>query len=195
MSDQEFVRKAFVSSIDELHNHIGRRVNKTEEALIYASIRLSLCVFLVGTSKGSNSIGRACSIALFRGLALDFDGSGIHSISTALRNKLGYSQNNLDEQVLKAIDRVNNDSTYNSSTIRAMIIGTRLFLYKLEIEKLKEVLGVEFDSTITMVVKLLNKAAQSHFYDDKSLFLMVDEFILKYSKTEAEDLQTIIFLC
>lgn len=194
MSDQEFVRKAFITAIDGLHQHIGRRTNKTEEALIYASIRLSLSVFVAGTTKNSNSIGRACPIALFRGLALDFDESS-HSISTAFRNRLGYSQKNLDEQVIKAIDRVDNDSIYNSSTIRAMIISTRIFLYELEIDKLRNVLGSEFNNTIRMVVDLLNKTANSYFYDDKSLFEMANILLNKYASTEIEDLEAIMFLC
>ncbi|WP_143225211.1 hypothetical protein [Acinetobacter sp. WCHA29] len=194
MSDQEFVRKAFISAIDNLHKDIGRRTNKTEEALIYASIRLSLSVFVAGTNKNSNSIGRACSIALFRSLAIDFDESH-DSISTAFRNRLGYSQTNLDEQVIKSIDRVNNDSIYNSSTIRAMIIGTRIFLYELEIDKLKIVLKGEFNNTIRMVIDLLNQAAKVYFYDDKDLLEMANLFLKKYTSSEVEDLESIMFIC
>lgn len=194
MSDREFVQKLFLSVIDDLHKDIGRRTNKTEEALIYVSICLSLAVFVAGTDKYSNSIGRACSIAIFRGIALDFD-EGSNSISTAFRNKLGYSQSNLDEQVIKAIDRVNNDSIYNSSTIRAMIIATRLFLYGLEIDKLKNILGGEFNNTIRMVIDLLNQTTKVYFYDDKLLLEMADIFLRKYTSTEADDLQSIIFIC
>lgn len=194
MSDREFVQKLFLSVIDDLHQDIGRRTNKAEEALIYASIRLSLSVFVAGTDKNSNSIGRACSIALFRGLAIDFDG-GSNSISTAFRNKLGYSQRNLDEQVIKAIDRVHNDSIYNSSTIRAMIIATRLFLYGLEIDKLKNILGSEFNNTLRMVIDLLNQTIKIYFNDDKALLEMADIFLKKYSSTETDDLQSLIFIC
>lgn len=194
MSDQEFVRKAFISAIDNLHKDIGRRTNKTEEALIYASIRLSLSVFVAGTNKNSNSIGRACSIALFRSLATDFDESR-DSISTAFRNRLGYSQRNLDEQVIKAIDRVHNDSIYNSSTIRAMIIATRLFLYGLEIDKLKNILGSEFNNTIRMVIDLLNQTTKVYFDEDKALLEMADIFLKKYTSSEVEDLESIMFIC
>jgi hypothetical protein len=140
------------------------------------------------------SIGRACSIALFRSLATDFDESR-DSISTAFRNRLGYSQRNLDEQVIKAIDRVHNDSIYNSSTIRAMIIATRLFLYGLEIDKLKNILGSEFNNTIRMVIDLLNQTTKVYFDEDKALLEMADIFLKKYTSSEVEDLESIMFIC
>lgn len=132
--------------------------------------------------------------ATFRDLAFDFDESS-NSISTYFRNRLGYSQKNLDEQAIKAVERVTNDSVYNSSTIRAMIISTRLFLYKLEVDQLKIALNVEFNNTIRMVIELLNETVKIYCHDDKVLLEMADVFLKKYTRSEVADLESIIFIC
>ena len=168
MSDETFVLKAFLSSIDGLKEHIRRRSNYTEDSLIYISIILSISVYMHGTTKRSNSVARASSIALFKGIASNFDERS-DSITEVYRKRLGYSQDFLDEQVVKALEKVSNDSCYDSSSIRAIIIGTRSFLNNIEVDKLQEVLGEHFYRTMQMVMELLKKVADAHFYDDKSL--------------------------
>jgi hypothetical protein len=193
MSDESFVLKSFLSSIEDLKEHIRRRTNYTEDSLIYISIILSISVYRAGTDKRSSSVARACAIALFKGITLDFDESS-NSISQVYRKRLGYSQEVLDEQVVKALDKVSNDPCYDSSTIRAVIIGTRSFLDKLEIDKLKEVLEENFDPTMEMVVSLLKKVAEAHFYDDKPIIAESHALLSRYLKDKNSSLHALLYV-
>lgn len=126
-----YKNNALGKALDAVVETIRRKPTDTEISLIVASSCLAFNMYQYGDPKDlpPNKVGRACALAIFRTIALNRDDSN-NSITEFYRKALAYRQSDLDEQMIKAIEKSQNDVIYDSSTVRAMIIGTRKCLYE-----------------------------------------------------------------
>lgn len=139
MDNREYIANAYKTALERVVNEIRRLPSQAEETLILASI-LSTLILMKVYHKPTNVMGRACSMSLFRFLAFNAHESN-QSITEKYRHKLGASQESLDIQIVKAIEKAHNDPLYDSSTIRTLIMATRAFLFEIEAHRLIQEYG------------------------------------------------------
>ena len=152
MDNREYILNAYKNALERVVNEIRRIPTQPEESLIMASI-LGTILCMRGYHRPSNVMGRACSMSLFRFLAFNADESS-PSITQKYRQKLGLSQQSLDAQIVKAIEKAHNDPIYDSSTIRTLIMSSRAFLFEIESHRLIEEYGSyeKFSDTLLPMV-------------------------------------------
>ena len=139
MENSEYLGNAYKNALESVVNEIRRIPTQAEESLILASI-LGTLVLMRAYHSPTNAMGRACSMSLFRYLAFNADES-TPSITDKYRKKLGLSQQSLDAQIVKAIEKAHNDPIYDSSTIRTLIMATRAFLFEIKTPNLIQAYG------------------------------------------------------
>lgn len=116
-------------ALDAVVESIRRKPSNIEIALIAACVVSVLKIIYkpnIAREHSPNIIGRAVASNVF--LQLIFSTT---APAEYFKNALGCSQGDLIEQFDKAQQKASNDIVYDSSTIRAMIIGTRKCLYEL----------------------------------------------------------------
>lgn len=180
-------------ALNDVIETIRRKPTETEIALIIASSLLGLSLYQYGSVDNlpPNKVGRASAMIIFRSITLNYDNSK-NSITDFYRKSLAYSQRDLDEQMRKAIEKSSNDIVYDSSTIRAMIIGTRKYLYKsigldarefLLPDSLKEAAVLKIIKELKLQADfLLGKNQADNAY---RLFLFYHQYMLEVDNEEA----------
>lgn len=139
MDNKDYIANAYKTALERVVNEIRRLPSQAEETLILGSI-LSTLILMRVYHKPTNVMGRACSMSLFRFLAFNAHESN-PSITEKYRHKLGASQQSLDIQIVKAIEKAHNDPLYDSSTIRTLIMANRAFLFEIEAHRLIQEYG------------------------------------------------------
>lgn len=124
---QEIVIQAIGEAYREIENAFDRQPTDAEKAIISCALTFSLVyIFEEPRYRFPNIIGRSSAIFAFLIIVETFNKNDI----PALRRALGLSQRQVADSVHKAVDK-ENDEEYFKSSIRAVIIGTRLALYSI----------------------------------------------------------------
>lgn len=124
---QEIVVQAISEAYVEIENAFDRQPTDAEKAIISCALTFSLVhMFQEPSYRFPNVIGRASAIFAFLIIVETFNQNDI----PALRRALGLSQRQVADSVHKAVDK-DNDEEYFKSSIRAVIIGTRLAVYSI----------------------------------------------------------------
>lgn len=181
MNDFEFVTNAYNKSFKAVSEEIQRQPNKTEEALMFATIILT--IKLMGAfEKPANVMGRATAMSLFRFITFDADEEQ-PSITNKYREDLGLSQKDLDIQVVKAIEKAHHDPIYDSSTIRTLIMSARSFCYELKVHELIQHYDSyrEFsDSVLGIIIPILADNLRNKYLGDPNIVRNAKVLMMRY---------------